>query len=242
VTRRATLLWAGTSVTLLLTAWVSGSGPVGVFRPQRLSGRETSAPGEDFGPRDLRGGGGQKGHADTTATHDTVASAITWAMRVLIALVVLAVVVALAQALLEWLATRRVDVADEVDAQVLPEELLERARESEELLATGTPANAVVAAWVRLEDAVRGAGLHQDDSRTSTELVRTVIRGFGVRQEPLDELAGLYREARFSRHPVGEDMRDRAREALLSIQADLRRATSGRHAPAGPTGRGGGAR
>ena len=78
MTRRATLLWAGTTVTLLLAAWVSGSEPVGVFRPQRLSGRETSAPGEYFGPRDLRGGGGQKGHADTSAPHDTVASAITW--------------------------------------------------------------------------------------------------------------------------------------------------------------------
>lgn len=211
-------------MTLLLAAWVSGSGPVGVFRPQRLSGRETSAPGKDFGPTEVAGGGGEKGHADSAAPHDTLAAAISWAMRVLIALVVIVVVVAVARALLDWWARRRVVVEDEALVDVLPEELLEQARESEQLLARGTPANAVVAAWVRLEGAVRGAGLRDDDSRTSTELVTTVIRGFGVRQAPLDELAALYREARFSRHPVQEQARIRARAALQDIQGDLHRA------------------
>ena len=226
MTRRATLLWAGTAATLLLGAWVSGSGPVGVFRPQHSSGGESSAPGQDFGPTDNAAGGGEKGHAGTAASHDTLAAAITWAMRVIIALVVIAVVVVLARAVLDWLAARRLVVEDEVGVEVLPEELLEQARESEQLLSRGTPANAVVAAWVRLEDAVRGAGLRDDDSRTSTELVTSVIRGLGVRQAPLDQLAALYREARFSRHPVGEDARARAGEALREIQADLRRVTS----------------
>ena len=31
-------------------------------------------------------------------------------------------------------------------------------------------------------------------------------------------LAALYREARFSTHPIGEEMRDRAREALQQVQ------------------------
>jgi hypothetical protein len=225
VTRRATLLWAGTAATLLLGAWVSGSGPVGVFRPQKTSGRESSAPGQEFGPTDNAAGGGEKGHAGTTASHETLAAAITWAMRVIIALVVIAVVVVLARAVLDWLAARRLVVEDEVGVEVLPEELLEQARESEQLLSRGTPANAVVAAWVRLEDAVRGAGLRDDDSRTSTELVTSVIRGLGVRQAPLDQLAALYREARFSRHAVGEEARARAGEVLREIQVDLRHVT-----------------
>ncbi|HEX5428349.1 MAG TPA: DUF4129 domain-containing protein [Pedococcus sp.] len=225
MTRRATLLWSGTAATLLLGAWVSGSGPVGVFQPQHFSGRESSAPGQDFGPTDNAAGGGEKGHAGTATAPDTLAAAITWAMRVLIALVVIAVVVVLARAALDWLAGRRLVVEDEVGVEVLPEELLEQARESEQLLSRGTPANAVVAAWVRLEDAVRGAGLRDDDSRTSTELVTSVIRGLGVRQAPLDQLAALYREARFSRHPVGEDARARAGAALREIQADLRHVT-----------------
>lgn len=220
-------------MTLLLAAWVSGSGPVGVFRPQEFSGDESSAPGKDFGPTDNRAGGGEKGHAATAAPHDTLAAAISWAMRVIIALVVIAVVVAVARALLDWWARRRVVVEDEASVDVLPEELLEQARESEQLLARGTPGNAVVAAWVRLEDAVRGAGLRDDDSRTSSELVTTVIRGFGVRQAPLDELAALYREARFSRHPVGEEARTRAREALQEIQSDLRRVMAGNRPLAG---------
>jgi len=223
VTRRAGLLWGGTGATLLLAAWVSGSGPVGVFRPQRLSGPETSAPGKDFGPSENGAGGGEKGHASTAAPHDTLAAVISWTMRVLIALVVIAVLVVIARAILDWLAARRLVVEDEAGVEVLPEELLEQAREGELLLSRGTPANAVVAAWVRLEDAVRGAGLHDDDSRTSTELVTSVIRGLGVSQAPLERLAGLYREARFSRHPVGEDARARAGEALRQIQADLRR-------------------
>jgi hypothetical protein len=225
VTRRATLLWAGTAATLLLGAWVSGSGPVGVFRPQKTSGRESSAPGQEFGPTDNAAGGGEKGHAGTTASHETLAAAITWAMRVIIALVVIAVVVVLARAVLDWLAARRLVVEDEVGVEVLPEELLEQARESEQLLSRGTPANAVVAAWVRLEDAVRGAGLRDDDSRTPTELVTSVIRGLGVRQAPLDQLAALYREARFSRHAVGEEPRARAGEVLREIQVDLRHVT-----------------
>jgi hypothetical protein len=225
VTRRATLLWAGTAATLLLGAWVSGSGPVGVFRPQKTSGRESSAPGQEFGPTDNAAGGGEKGHAGTTASHETLAAAITWAMRVIIALVVIAVVVVLARAVLDWLAARRLVVEDEVGVEVLPEELLEQARESEQLLSRGTPANAVVAAWVRLEDAVRGAGLRDDDSRTSTELVTSVIRGLGVRQAPLDQLAALYREARFSRHAVSEEARARAGEVLREIQVDLRHVT-----------------
>jgi hypothetical protein len=225
VTRRATLLWAGTAATLLLGAWVSGSGPVGVFRPQKTSGRESSAPGQEFGPTDNAAGGGEKGHAGTTASHETLAAAITWAMRVIIALVVIAVVVVLARAVLDWLAARRLVVEDEVGVEVLPEELLEQARESEQLLSRGTPANAVVAAWVRLEDAVRGAGLRDDDSRTSTELLTSVIRGLGVRQAPLDQLAALYREARFSRHAVSEEARARAGEVLREIQVDLRHVT-----------------
>jgi hypothetical protein len=225
VTRRATLLWAGTAATLLLGAWVSGSGPVGVFRPQKTSGRESSAPGQEFGPTDNAAGGGEKGHAGTTASHETLAAAITWAMRVIIALVVIAVVVVLARAVLDWLAARRLVVEDEVGVEVLPEELLEQARESEQLLSRGTPANAVVAAWVRLEDAVRGAGLRDDDSRTPTELVTSVIRGLGVRQAPLDQLAALYREARFSRHAVSEEARARAGEVLREIQVDLRHVT-----------------
>jgi hypothetical protein len=234
VTRRPTLLSAGAAATLLLAAWVSGSGPVGVFRPQQFSGHESSAPGKEFGTTQA-GGQAKRGHASTAVAPDALASAISWAMRVLIALVVVVVLVAVARAILDWLARRQVVAEDEAGVDVLPEELLEQARESEQLLSRGTPANAVVAAWVRLEDAVRGAGLREDDSRTSTELVTSVIRGFGVRQGPLDALAALYREARFSRHPVGEEARSRAGEALREIQADLRRVTA---ATAGGTGAG----
>jgi hypothetical protein len=50
VTRRGVGLVAGTAATLLLAAWVSAAGPVGVFARQDFSGIEAKEPGQDFGP------------------------------------------------------------------------------------------------------------------------------------------------------------------------------------------------
>jgi hypothetical protein len=109
----------------------------------------------------------------------------------------------------------------EVTAEVTPDVMLAAARQGEELLASGTPPNAVVAAWVALEDAVRSAGIGDDRSRTSAELVTSVLRRFDVDADALDRLGALYREARFSRHEIGEDLRSQARAALQQVQADI---------------------
>jgi hypothetical protein len=64
--------------------------------------------------------------------------------------------------------------------------------------------------------------------------VTVVLRSYAVDRGSLQVLAELYREARFSRHEVTEPMRERAREALQQVQADLGRAllaTAGRGAP-----------
>ncbi len=149
---------------------------------------------------------------------------VTAASKVLLAIIVLALLVVVARELRRWWRSREGATAGVADADVVPEVMRRAARESEELLATGTPANAVVAAWLALESAARSLGVRDDPTRTSSELVTDVLRSYSVDRGPLDALAALYREARFSTHPVGEDMRTSAREALQQVQVDLQRA------------------
>jgi len=224
MTRRDRLLLGGGGATLLLAAWVSASGPVAIFARRDLSGYEAPAPGEDYGTTQAGRSQGEKLSSGIPGRDQPLfVTVMTWAFEIALALVVLAVLVAGARALRQWWQTRD-EPADVVPAgSILPEAVLRGAEEGEELLATGTPANAVVAAWVTLESAVRSAGIREDDTLTSTELVTTVLRSWSVQRAPLDTLAALYREARFSTHPVGEDMRTRAREALQQVQSDLRR-------------------
>jgi hypothetical protein len=48
-----------------------------------------------------------------------------------------------------------------------------------------------------------------------------VLSNYPVARDAIDELAALYREARFSRHELGEHQRDRAVAALRRLHADL---------------------
>jgi hypothetical protein len=60
-----------------------------------------------------------------------------------------------------------------------------------------------------------------------------VLRRFAVDPETLTTLAGLYREARWSRHPLTEDDRARAAAAYRTLDADVRAATPAPGAPRG---------
>ncbi len=95
-------------------------------------------------------------------------------------------------------------------------------------LAQGDPRNAVVACWVVLEDGVARAGLERSPAETSVDLARRVLGTWQVDAAAVTELSELYREARFSRHPVTEPQRARAVAALERIHADLRAAVERR--------------
>ena len=90
-------------------------------------------------------------------------------------------------------------------------------------LTQGDPRNAVVACWVALEDAVHRSGLDQDPSQTASELTGTVLARWDVDPRAIRTLSEAYREARFSRHPVTENQRRAAVDALEKINHDLRR-------------------
>jgi hypothetical protein len=90
-------------------------------------------------------------------------------------------------------------------------------------LSEGDPRNAVVACWVALEEAVHRSGLTPDRSETAAELTQRVLGRWEVDPAAITALSDAYREARFSRHPVSEEQRTAAVDALERIHLDLRR-------------------
>lgn len=84
-------------------------------------------------------------------------------------------------------------------------------------LAQGKPRNAIVRCWVDLEDVTERAGMDRDWSETSSEFTARVLGVLGMEKDSVDRLAALYREARFSAHPVTEQMRDEAVAAIDEI-------------------------
>jgi uncharacterized protein DUF4129 len=88
---------------------------------------------------------------------------------------------------------------------------------------SGGPRDGIVACWLRLEESVAACGVPPRPAETSTELVTRVLRSLDVDPRSVATLAQLYREARFSDHVLGEDRRDQARAALLTLSEDLAR-------------------
>lgn len=141
---------------------------------------------------------------------------------IVIGLFVLAVLVRL----LRWLLARDWE-AGEPDLDVEPDELalLLAATSPEQrhrVLQEGDPRNGVVACWVALEDAAERGGLPREPAETSAEFTARVLRAWSVPPEVVRTLAELYREARFSRHPVTEAMREQAVAALAVVHDAVR--------------------
>jgi hypothetical protein len=59
-------------------------------------------------------------------------------------------------------------------------------------------------------------------AETPAEYVQRVVVAASIDPAPIRELAGLYREARFSLHKLGDQDRDRALDALHRVEASLR--------------------
>lgn len=121
---------------------------------------------------------------------------------------------------LQWRRTRRrpdFDVLDDVAAAIRQDAVAQY-----EALRTGTPRNAIVACWLRLESAVVAAGYRRDPADTSEELTHRVLADFAVDRHAIAELAALYREARFSLHDMDESARQQAIRSLERVHDGLR--------------------
>lgn len=85
----------------------------------------------------------------------------------------------------------------------------------------GTPRNAIVASWVRLEQAAERLGFARRPADTATEFAGRALATYVVDRVTIRTLAGLYLEARFSRHPLTEAHREQARACLRRLQDEL---------------------
>ena len=109
------------------------------------------------------------------------------------------------------------DVLGDVAATVTADADAQRAA-----LGRGAPRNAIVECWLRLEAAVTDAGVERNPADTSAELTERVLATHQVDGAAISTLAALYREARFSEHPIGEESRRAAIEALDAVHDGLR--------------------
>ena len=157
---------------------------------------------------------------------DTVGRLLGWAA---VALVVLVAVVGLVLVLRAWLTDRdrrtpaAADAPDlDLDLEAVVTAVSGDASDRRAALSAGTPAEGIIAAWAHLEATLRESGVPLPPSRTSSEVSLDVLRRFAVDPETLATLADLYREARWSHHPLTEADRARAATAYRSLDSDLR--------------------
>jgi Domain of unknown function (DUF4129) len=83
------------------------------------------------------------------------------------------------------------------------------------------PRNGIVACWHRFEEQAADAGVAREEWETSAEFTLRVLELVDADHEAVTRLAALYREARFSDHPLDESHRTAALAALDAIHARL---------------------
>ncbi len=123
------------------------------------------------------------------------------------------------------------DVEFEVldSAVQVTEAMSEDAEEQRTLLVIGgEPRNAIVECWHRFEEQAVRAGVDRRPWQTTAEFVLGVLDLVGADRGAVARLADLYREARFSDHPMSDEHRGKALDALDEIHASLRTRTVAR--------------
>ncbi len=222
--RRAALLAPAVALGLLVLVWAASTGPVQVLAPSGRTRTFDTPPPPTAEATASPGTGTLKeitAGVEQRLDLSWLGTLIAWAVLILI---VLGVAVAVRAAVRHrW---RRAAPPPRVDFEVLPEEraaasLAEDAQARLAAVEEGTPRNGIVRCWARLEDSVAEAGMPRGRAETSAEFTVRVLHGLDLDPRAIGELARLYREARFSEHPLGEEARSTARAALVRLQDDL---------------------
>jgi hypothetical protein len=174
--------------------------------------------------------GGDQGEATPTELTDPPLwlRVLVWVFVAAIAAVILALLVFFASLLRQQVRTRsRTRLPEPVDVAMLgePARLVEAitrdAAEQDRQLHEGDPRNAIVAAWLRFEVQGQSAGVGRRAWETSSEYALRILDLVSADSGAVNRLAGLYREARFSEHPLTEEHRLEALEALAAIRRSL---------------------
>lgn len=154
---------------------------------------------------------------------------MTLPITLLVAAIIAAVLVGLLARRIRFSSPGRVAPGGPGVAGTPAAELLEAARAAQAELARhegGPPADAVIAAWVRLEETAARAGSPRLAHQTPTEFTDT-LSGRPAIGAALDGLRGLYQRARFAPgHTVGAADAEAARVALAEIVHELSAARS----------------
>jgi hypothetical protein len=87
--------------------------------------------------------------------------------------------------------------------------------------ADADPRRAIIACWVRLEQAAAAAGTPRRTSDSPTDLVIRLLDAHRVSAAVLDGFAAVYREARYTTHAMDEGTRQSAVAALRQLRVEL---------------------
>jgi Domain of unknown function (DUF4129) len=83
------------------------------------------------------------------------------------------------------------------------------------------PRTAIIGCYAAMERSLADAGSPAEAADTPAEVLARATAGGLVRSSCADTLTGLFRRARYSSHPMTEDDRATAMEALAQVRADL---------------------
>ncbi|MEZ0064716.1 hypothetical protein ABIA32_000704 [Streptacidiphilus sp. MAP12-20] len=135
------------------------------------------------------------------------------------ALVVLIVV------LVRWMLTRRGGDAQGIAGEPVDgadEALADAVNAGQQALADDPdPRAAIIACYAAMEVSLAESGVSREKADTPTELLQRAVDAGLVQGEAARTLTELFREARYSTHPMREHQRDQARAALETIAAHL---------------------
>lgn len=89
----------------------------------------------------------------------------------------------------------------------------------------GAADDAIIAAWLAIEEALTSAGVRRSPAETTREYVVRALGKLDLDPQDLSTLAALYRGALFAGHDTTETDRDRARALLGSLSDQLEERT-----------------
>jgi hypothetical protein len=217
---------------LVLVTWAASIGPDRVVsggHVERIRPDEPTSSAQAADPKDPI----QEARDQQRNDPPKWVGAVAFALEILTGVAVLYLLGRLLQRLRRaWLARRRrrrPQAPEDVDFEVLgpadrvTEEMAEDADQQRALLTTGGESrNAIVECWQRFEQQADRAGVERRPWQTTSEFVLGLLDLVGADPGAVTRLADLYREARFSDHPLTDQHRTAALEALDAIHRSLR--------------------
>ena len=210
---------------LLVLAWATVAGPARIIGPPHAGFAPTRPPPSPVSPS-----APPNGHSLAQLKHTFHGTLHLGWVGDLLAWTVVLLMVLVAVAALAWLWRHRWHRPErplQVPVQVLPTVHLAEALEQGSgdrlaAIAGGSPRNGIVACWLRVEEVIAEAGVPRLPWETSTEFTVRVLHRLDIDPRWIGTLSRLYREARFSEHPMGEDAREKAHAALRQLDKELR--------------------